>query len=517
MWSSAREAGADAADGAGRPQRAGEAVGVAGEDDEAVLERDGGEVGRAAAPAELLGDRFAAGADGHGEGPGGWPAQSGREIGRVAGERRLEPQAPLVGRAQAAPEVVRGLGGPALQRRALDVGERAIPDDHPQEAEQDVAVAQRQHAATGHAERGVLREIDELAGALEPEPLQPGGDVGRGLAAEDRLHPHRIGLVRLGAVGEQPPAPVLDRDRPLDLGLEIVDDVLQVGQDGNPIRMVVIVGAGICGLAAAYELRTRGVEVLVLDSGEPGQSLGAGRIFRIAHRDPRLCELALEAREGWLAWEREFGVKLLGDEGLVVANGMWVGEPLGDVREKVPLLRDDCEATWDPLAGSLRCELALEALASRVEVRTARVTAVDDGGVWAAGERIEADAVIVCAGLGTQALIDPHGLDLQMTSEPHTRVTYEGTGACLISPDCYALPTSEGYAIGMHEQGAQPTMFVGLKPLSRVECVSLFAPWLDHGDGFITLRAGRVIALGASNAMKFAPLIGARLAAEFDR
>ena len=193
----------------------------------------------------------------------------------------------------------------------------------------------------------------------------------------------------------------------------------------------------------------------MLDSGEPGQSLGAGRIFRIAHRDPRLCELALEAREGWRAWEREFGVQLLGDEGLVVANGMWAGEPLaGDVRDLVPLLREDCEATWDPLAGSLRCELALEALAARVEVRRAMVTAVDDGGVWAAGERIDADAVIVCAGLGTQALIDPLGLDLQMTSEPHTRVTYEGTGACLISPDCYALPTREGYAIGMHDARA---------------------------------------------------------------
>jgi sarcosine oxidase len=55
-------------------------------------------------------------------------------------------------------------------------------------------------------------------------------------------------------------------------------------------------------------------------------------------------------------------------------------------------------------------------------------------------------------------------------------------------------------------------MFRDLKPVSRIDCVSLFAPWLDHGDGFIALSAGRVTALGASNAMKFAPLIGARLA-----
>jgi hypothetical protein len=253
--------------------------------------------------------------------------------------------------------------------------------------------------------------------------------------------------------------------------------------------------------------------VLVLDGGEPGQSQGYGRIFRIAHRDERLCGLALEAREGWRRWERELGLRLLGDEGLVVANGMWAGEPLPrSLRALVPLLAEDYEATWDPLAGSLRCELALEALAARVEVRRATVTAIEADGTVHAGERLQAEAVLVCAGLGTQALVEPLGLDLQMTSAPHTRVTYEGTGACLISPECYAVPTREGYAIGMHEEGAPPTMFRDLKPVSRVECVSLFAPWLEHGDGFIALQAGRVTALGASNAMKFAPLIGERLA-----
>ncbi len=64
----------------------------------------------------------------------------------------------------------------------------------------------------------------------------------------------------------------------------------------------------------------------------------------------------------------------------------------------------------------------------------------------------------------------------------------------------------------MHEPGAQPAMFEGLKPVSQMECVSLFAPWLDHGDGFVIRQAGRVTALGASNAMKFAPLLGRRLA-----
>jgi hypothetical protein len=72
------------------------------------------------------------------------------------------------------------------------------------------------------------------------------------------------------------------------------------------------------------------------------------------------------------------------------------------------------------------------------------------------------------------------------------------------------------YAIGLHERGAPatwvPEVFPSLRPVDELECVSLTAPWLDHGDGFVTLRAGRVIALGASNAMKFGPLLGERLA-----
>jgi hypothetical protein len=55
-------------------------------------------------------------------------------------------------------------------------------------------------------------------------------------------------------------------------------------------------------------------------------------------------------------------------------------------------------------------------------------------------------------------------------------------------------------------------VFPALDPVSELECVSVYAPWLTAGDGFVALRAGRVIALGASNVMKFGPLVGDRLA-----
>src|SRR5262249_50322950 len=116
------------------------------------------------------------------------------------------------------------------QCSALDLGERAVADDHPQEAEQDVAVADRQAAAAGHPELVVARDVDEGACALEPEALEPRDDARGGLPGQERGAADRIGLVGLDAVGEQPPAPVLDGDRAAYLRLEVVDDVLQVPQ-----------------------------------------------------------------------------------------------------------------------------------------------------------------------------------------------------------------------------------------------------------------------------------------------
>lgn len=289
----------------------------------------------------------------------------------------------------------------------------------------------------------------------------------------------------------------------------------------------VVVGAGICGLATAYELARRDRRVLVVEAVGIGaeQSAGLARIFRIAHRTAELRALAEEARAGWKRWERALGVHLLGEEGLVLV-GEWNGfdgVPLDadGIRARLPMLDAGWEhASFDPLAGSLRVRRALDALAAQVQVRLGTVTAVDaDGTVWLEGERITADAVVVCAGLGTQALVEPLGLDLQLRVQPHTRVTYEpaGLAACFISPEAYGVPLGRTgrYAIGMHEPGTEDwvaRVAPRLRAVGTIDCVSLFAPWLDHGDGFIELQAGRVIASGASNAMKFGPVIGERLA-----
>src|SRR3954454_5458392 len=88
---------------------------------------------------------------------------------------------------------------------------------------------------------------------------------------------------------------------------------------------VAVVGAGILGLATAFELnRSPEVEVRCYDAGTPmaARSLGDTRIFRVAHAEPRLVTSAVRALELWRGWEAEFGVSLVGREGVVVT-----GEP----------------------------------------------------------------------------------------------------------------------------------------------------------------------------------------------
>ena len=82
---------------------------------------------------------------------------------------------------------------------------------------------------------------------------------------------------------------------------------------------VAVVGAGIVGLATAYELAERGASVTVYERGTPGaaQSGGESRVFRHAHDDPRLVALAVESRGRWRAWEERFGVELVAPVGVV--------------------------------------------------------------------------------------------------------------------------------------------------------------------------------------------------------
>lgn len=303
--------------------------------------------------------------------------------------------------------------------------------------------------------------------------------------------------------------------------------------------MIVVVGAGICGLAAAYELARRGERPMVFERGRPfaEQSAGLARIFRIAHRRPALCRLAMRAREGWQRWEAEFGAgRLLGSEGFVAAGApddtaaamatagadfSWLDR--SGITARIPFVAAPWEAgVFDPLGGSLRIRRALDALARRADIVAGEVVSVADDGTTtlADGTAVRAERVLVCAGVQTPALFGPLGVEFG----PHTRFTYEGPergfaagAACLSAPEGYGLPLGSTGRWAFGQETPDPAtvraLFPSLAPVDRVDCFTVRAPWLDAGgDGWTVARRGRVVAFVGSNLMKFGPLLGELLA-----
>lgn len=303
--------------------------------------------------------------------------------------------------------------------------------------------------------------------------------------------------------------------------------------------MIVIIGAGICGLAAAYELSRRGERPIVLERGQPfgGQSAGLARIFRVAHRRPELCELAIRSRGGWRRWEADFDAgRLLGTEGFIAAGASadtaaamdaagaafsWLDR--SEITARIPFVAAPWETgVFDPLGGSLRIRRALDALARRAVIRPGEVVSVADDGATtlADGTVMRADRVLISAGVQTPALFGALGVEFG----PHTRFTYEGPSkdtvagaACLAAPEGYGLPIGSTGRWAFGQEAPDPAtvraLFPSLSPVDRVDCFTVRAPWLDAGgDGWTVACRGRVIAFVGSNLMKFGPLLGELLA-----
>ncbi|HWE09203.1 MAG TPA: FAD-dependent oxidoreductase [Solirubrobacteraceae bacterium] len=179
---------------------------------------------------------------------------------------------------------------------------------------------------------------------------------------------------------------------------------------------VIVVGAGVIGLAAGFELSRAGHRVTVVSADVPGsrQSAGLSRIFRLAHADRGLTDAAARSMALWQAWEAAAGDRLLDRTGLLLT---------GDMSERAPHLRRHgglqalageahplavARDGWffEPTGAAIRAEVTTRFLQAELDVMLADVTAVDGGGiVLGDGGRRDAERVVVCAGPDTYRLL----------------------------------------------------------------------------------------------------------------
>jgi sarcosine oxidase len=324
---------------------------------------------------------------------------------------------------------------------------------------------------------------------------------------------------------------------------------------------VAVVGAGVVGLSATAALLERGAEVVCYErADEPmaERSVGSSRIFRLAHRDPELVRLAADARAGFDRWAERAGRPMIVPSGCVIsgtgvpawaaameAAGAPFEMPAVPDRLLLPARRPPAEALLDPSGGVVDVD-AVRGYLTGITKRALRhetVEAVDAAGhVWTRSGPARFDAVLLAAGAGTPPLAAQVGIAVPGELEHHARFTFPvdqtvawrswidlpatglGTYQHASGPGRWAVgahldPSLTAWEVGRDAATAAARLPVldyarehlDVEPriVETIYCTP--TPWLD--DGFHVQHAGRVVTLHGENLFKFAPVLGATLAA----
>ena len=323
---------------------------------------------------------------------------------------------------------------------------------------------------------------------------------------------------------------------------------------------VVVVGAGVMGLATARALAQAGHDVVVCEQFElghdRGSSHGNARIVRLSYPEERWVRLAQESFPLWRELEAESGRALLELHGTVDV-GDWEGNrdaldrcgipsevlDAGELGRRFPLrIEPGSRALYQRDGGIIRADAAVGALAASAAAAGAQIRErqrVESGeeegdGVTAGGMR--ARACVGTAGAWAPALA---GIDARTTSETVAYFAFDEVVPSVIDT---TTATHSGYALttpgptlkaGLHQSG--PTVSPDEKSAPDPELGARVAEWVEQRfpgagssvaletclytirekDEFLLERRGRVV-LGSAcsgHGFKFAPAIGQRLAA----
>jgi glycine/D-amino acid oxidase-like deaminating enzyme len=316
---------------------------------------------------------------------------------------------------------------------------------------------------------------------------------------------------------------------------------------------VLVIGAGVVGLAAAHELARAGHRVTVVSADVPGarQSCGLTRIFRLAHADGELTDAAAASLSLWEDWEARAGRPLLQRVGLLLTGDMTDREAhlarhgavtRGSGRRH-PLAAPLQEWAFEPTGAAILAEDTIRFLQDGPAVMLGEVVGVSATGVTlAGGERLPAERVIVCAGPDTYRLLglpEPERMRSVRFSfalrEPLTAPApcwinrderlCEPFYAVMDGPDHYSIGLSGGepaeLAQAEHVRRAHPRivsiakrLFPGLDPVAERLIACEFPlrrrapePALAH-DGWDLVEHDGVLGLTGPALFKFAPLLG---------
>jgi sarcosine oxidase len=239
---------------------------------------------------------------------------------------------------------------------------------------------------------------------------------------------------------------------------------------------VLVIGAGLTGLAAARSLARRGYDVLTIDQAPVGHadggSHGSCRIFRLGYEDPGYVRLARHARGLWSELADETGTPMLYPvpqltfgpqmtqvrDALVRAGAACEPIDASEAARRFPGVSITGPAIVEPDSAVIAADRALAALAELAgEVRTGgAVTAIADDGrrvtvSTSDGSRIEARRVVVCAGPWTAGLLAPAGITVPGTATMEQVSYFLPAGLAQEAAD--PGPGSPGAASTGHDDG----------------------------------------------------------------